>query len=205
MTDRSVQASLSNFGRLRLFFCVGLCCLMITLVAASFLDYAVIRSFLDGRSGDGSADPYTAALHTKLTLILLAGGLLHGLMALVVAFLPSETVSRLISPIKFRKRTKSTIRWMCVACHQNVGWIVLMTLIAGILRWPYLNDPMRLIPICRRRRCPGTLASRFTTNRTTISFTRCSYIFRHHCLEMPNGQYGCQRLSQAFCLFHSHF
>ncbi len=117
--------------------------MMVALVAASFLEYSVIRSFLDDRSGDGSADPYTPALHDRLTTILLTGGVLSGLMIFVAALLSVKVVSRIISSINFRLRSESTIRWMRVVCHQNIGWIVLMTLIAGILRWPYLNDPIR--------------------------------------------------------------
>lgn len=116
---------------------------MIAMVTVSFLKYSVIRSFLDQLSGDGSADPYTAALHEKLTIIHFSGGLLCGIVMVSIAFLPKAIVNRCTALIDFRQRTMTTIRWIRVVGHRNTGWLILLTMLATILRWPYLSDPIR--------------------------------------------------------------
>lgn len=109
----------------------------------SLLDFSHVRTFLDQRSGDGSADPYPPELHNRLSSILFCICVICGVLTLVALLIPTERWQAAILKIQPRTRTRSSFRWMRLIVRHNLSWMLGLTALATILRWPYFNDPIR--------------------------------------------------------------
>ena len=108
------------------------------------LEFDSIRAYLDSMAGDGSADPYTPYLHQRITQVSFIGGLLFAFAAAVLWFRFQKIASLVKATGKsHRLRCRQTIRQYRALIRNNVLWISLLTILAGMLRLPYLNQPIR--------------------------------------------------------------
>ncbi|HUG93809.1 MAG TPA: glycosyltransferase family 39 protein [Planctomycetaceae bacterium] len=106
--------------------------------------FAAIRGYLDARAGDGSADRYTPALHLRLQVAFAVCGLAAGGAAVGLAVGRKRLVG-VLGPA-WRGGVTDGVRllrrWR--AAGRRMGLAVLaVTLLGGVLRAAYLNQPMR--------------------------------------------------------------
>ncbi|WP_437202160.1 glycosyltransferase family 39 protein [Planctomicrobium sp. SH664] len=111
---------------------------------AGFTPFTVIRSRLDAYSGDGSADPYTSALHRQLQWACWSAALLIAATLLICRSVSRRFPEQLS---QFRSNLREDVRrlWNITrdTCRENAFALVSLTLLAALFRLLWLNMPMR--------------------------------------------------------------
>lgn len=131
---------LSRIPRLPL---AGVTCALvlgISALAAITVPYATVRQRLDALAGDGSADPYTSGLHTRLQI----GAGVLGVALLALAGLIWNRRYELESLLlQIGADAAGLWRWLRHLNRRVAAPMVVLTLAAVIVRVPYLGQPMR--------------------------------------------------------------
>lgn len=108
------------------------------------LPYTVVRSWLDASAFDGSADPYTPPLHTRLqTASAMLGTLLVG-SALLWLTAPNAWLQ---SPgcwmHRFRKDALTAWKGSTEAWSREWMWLLIIAVAALSIRLPWIEQPIR--------------------------------------------------------------
>lgn len=103
------------------------------------LPFAALRAWVDRYAGDGSADPFTPALHGRLRIALAMTCLLC--VTLAVGLLRSRRSKDWFGRIQSDARDL-LLRFRALTAHLTVG-LIAATVLAALLRLPYLDQPMR--------------------------------------------------------------
>ncbi|TWT55430.1 hypothetical protein KOR42_28160 [Thalassoglobus neptunius] len=135
-SDDSVHLRLPHWTRI---VSLVIACGALISIAGSFTSYDLLRGFLDRYSGDGSADAYTPGVHDRITTFLLFTGVIGGLLAATVWWLPKSLWDR----VEIRGRTRRTIEDWFAITSENALLLSLFFLCAVLFRIPFLNDPIR--------------------------------------------------------------
>lgn len=110
----------------------------------SAIPYTTIKEFLDSFSGDGSADPYTSSLHSRLQRAFVAIGFSLTILAAVLQ-LTRMKWERL--GVDFSRHTiedsKALLREWTSCLRERKYSLSALILIGVALRLLYLNQPMR--------------------------------------------------------------
>lgn len=109
----------------------------------SMLPYETLRSFLDQRAGDGSADPFTPAVYRTVTYGLRGLALVFFGSACGASFLQKRAIRQRVRDWQLRSRFRDSCRWYRVLMKGNGGWLLGLTVIGFCVRLPYLFDPLR--------------------------------------------------------------
>lgn len=111
----------------------------LALCGVAALPFAAVRGWVDQYAGDGSADPYTPALHSRLQLALMSVGLVC--LALAVFAYMHRTASGVFDRLRTDSRD---LRLQLRALTGRLGSaLIAVTALAALLRSPYLGQPMR--------------------------------------------------------------
>ncbi|MEW4487190.1 hypothetical protein AB1L42_03865 [Thalassoglobus sp. JC818] len=135
-SDDSVRSRLPHWTR---FVSVVIGCVALISVASACIPFEALRGFLDRYSGDGSADAYTPGIHDRVTTFLVFTGVIGGLLAATVWWLPKSIWDR----FNIRGRTSRTIEDWFALLSENALQLSLFFLLAVLFRIPFLNDPIR--------------------------------------------------------------
>ena len=124
---------------------VGLPLLMgVAALCSGLVRYDVVRGALDSLAGDGSADPYTRALHQRLGQVAVATGLTLIASSIVLWLNRGRLFGRGGSMLRSgRQRCVRTVRLLRALVRGNWKWIFRLTVLGGLLRLPYLFQPIR--------------------------------------------------------------
>jgi hypothetical protein len=109
------------------------------LLAGSWFPYQTIRSYLDSHAGDGSAEPYTADLHQRVTLYCRILGLACYLAAGTCFAYRDQISRRLTWEGDFFSRAWHSFR----SNRAQVGLMLLIMTAAALVRIHFLDLPMR--------------------------------------------------------------
>ena len=107
---------------------------------AALAPFDSVRLRLDALAGDGSADPYTPALHRRLQLGLVAIG--ASLISLGSILWGSRRRLAAIWP-RLRDDGRKLFRWLRALQRGIKAPLLAITIVAAVVRVPYLDQPMR--------------------------------------------------------------
>jgi hypothetical protein len=107
---------------------------------AALAPFDVVRSRLDALAGDGSADPYTPALHHRLRFGMAAVG--ASLIVLGAILWGSRQRLAAIGS-RLREDFRRLTAWIRALSRGVTASLIVITIVAAAVRVPYLNQPMR--------------------------------------------------------------
>ncbi|HET6422454.1 MAG TPA: hypothetical protein VFG20_02150, partial [Planctomycetaceae bacterium] len=111
----------------------------IALFVSSALSFDRVRGYLDQFAGDGSAEPYTPAIHARLQWSVIAAG---AMLLAVFFWLRFRPLTERVSFVP-RTRSPSVLRVAWRTLSANGMAIGSVTLLAAILRLINLSQPIR--------------------------------------------------------------
>ncbi len=107
---------------------------------AALASFDVVRTRLDALAGDGSADPYTPALHHRLQVGLAA----VGASLIVLGAILWRSRQRLAAiGSRLREDFRRLTAWIRALSRGVTASLIVITVVAAAVRVPYLNQPMR--------------------------------------------------------------